>query len=213
MEPWLSLCTGIGTSYATHHFALAALKQQDVQTKTRGTQLEDALLAGGIAALVAYMTHPQPEWAFLVGIPVATLVYASIAEIPALRTSLANPTPTLLAVGGILGIAVVGLYGWSVYSMPEQRLVALSLTGMIVAWIASLWLQKHLDNDVLQKPTVHVHHWMIGVALIGMFGPFSYTGHLPSAVMVTIGLALIIHAASVYRITSGACSHATNCRV
>ena len=93
--------------------------------------------------------------------------------------------------------------------MPEQRLVAIIGAAVFIGWIGSYWVQRRLDK----KGTVHIHHWMLGVGLVMMFGAFSNAGHLPSSVIVTIGIGLIIHAASVYRITSGACASSGNCRV
>jgi hypothetical protein len=199
---------GLATSYASRAFALDVLKQGDVTPKSPGTQLEDALGAGAAAALAGFLAHPRPHSAFWAGIPVATLAYASIAEIPALRTSLANPTTPLLVIGGILASVILATFGWSAYSMPEQRTVAIVGALVFIGWIGSYWIQRHLDKD----GTVHIHHWMLGVGLVMMFGAFSNAGHLPSSVLVTIGIGLIIHAASVYRITSGACGTASNCR-
>lgn len=198
----------VATSYASRAFALNVLKQGDVTKKSPGTQLEDALGAGAAAALAGYLAHPQPDWAFWTGIPVATLAYTAIAEIPALRTSLANPTTPLLVIGGILGSVLVGTFGWSAYTMPEQRMIAIIGAAVFMGWIGSYWLQRHVDK----KGTVHIHHWMLGAGLVAMFGAFSNAGQLPSAVLVTIGIGLIIHASSVYRITSGACASSGNCR-
>lgn len=199
---------GLATSYASRAFALNVLKQGDVTKKSPGTQLEDALGAGAAAALAGYLAHPRPHSAFWAGIPVATLAYTAIAEIPALRTSLANPTMPLLVVGGILASAILATFGWSAYTMPEERMVAIIGAAVFIGWIGSYWLQRHLDT----YGNVHIHHWMLGVGLVMMFGAFSNAGHLPSSVLVTIGIGLIIHAASIYRITSGACTSSGNCR-
>lgn len=207
----LAAGTGVSTSYGTRLFAQRVLKQGDVTSKTYGTQLEDALLAGVFAALLSVLVHPTPTWLFLVGIPIATIAYTSIAEIPALRASLAKPTPVLLIVGGALATCVLGLYGYELYQ-SDDRMVSLVGTGVFAAWIGSFWLQKRMDRSVLKHPTVHIHHWMLGIGLMVMFGPF-VKNSIVSGVMVTIGLALVIHAASVYRITSGACSQAVNCRI
>ena len=204
----ITTCIGVATSYASRAFALNVLKQGDVTKKSPGTQLEDALGAGAAAALAGYLAHPRPDWAFWAGIPVATVAYASIAEIPALRTSLANPTMPLLVIGGILASVILATFGWSVYSMPEHRMIAIVSAIAYIGWIGSYWLQRRLDK----KGNVHIHHWMLGVGLVMMFGSFSNAGHLPSSVLVTIGIALFIHAASIYRITSGACASSGNCR-
>ena len=100
----------VATSYASRAFASNVLKQGDVTLKSPGTQLEDALGAAAAAGMAGYIAHPRPEWAFWAGIPVATLAYTSIAEIPALRTSLANPTTPLLVIGGILASLIIGTF-------------------------------------------------------------------------------------------------------
>jgi hypothetical protein len=203
---------GMASSYASRSFAAGVMHQGDVTVKSSGTQFEDALISGAFAAAAGYMTRPRPIWAFLPGILVATLTYTAIAEIPALRTSLASPTKPLLVTGGALALGTLMAYGWLWVRMPDQRFVATFGVLLFGAWMSTLWLQRRMDKDRVPKPTVHVHHWMLGLGLIMMFGAFSSGSSIVAGTFVTIGIALIVHAASVYRLTSGVCSYSTNCR-
>lgn len=205
MNSAFAASAGVSGYFAARRAAMA-VKQQDIQAKTLPEHWDDLKLV--IFGLVLYaLLAPQSSWLTFGTVPVAAAVYAVVAELPSLRTSLDNPTTSLKAVLGGAGLALAAGVWWLARADPSAIRPAAIALALAVAWHASDVVLLKVSKK--QTPeTLHIHHWSLGLALAAVAGVW---GPWPARIVAGVGLAMFVHANAVYRLSSSFCGYRVPC--
>lgn len=188
--------------------AIHVSHQTDVVRKKPSEHYEDLCVLMLMVYSVASMHPSLRSWPALVTLPVASAIFAWISNLPDLQSSLNAPSSLLLLVLGVVVVLLIGSIGYLGYT---ERGHLSSIAVVLVAaltYIVSLYLAAKDDAREGYKTQVHLHHWQIGLVIAVALGYFT---SMPGIVLAAIGLAVIVHGNSVYRLTSPFCGWRVPC--
>lgn len=194
--------------YTCRQTAIRVSKQTDVVQKKPSEHFEDLMVLSLMIAAVTALHPHLTTWPALTTLPVAAAVFAYISNLPQLQSSLNAPTPTLLLVLGVVVVLLVGSVGFMGYKQSDKLLPVAAVLGVALTYVTSLYAAATVDSQQGYKTQVHIHHWQIGLVIAVALGFFTY---LPGVVLAAVGLAVMVHGNSVYRLTSPFCGWRVPC--
>lgn len=209
--PYIPLVLMIALScWSARQTALHINKQTDVVDKKASETYEDFSACALVIILLAIARPQMTKWPCLVTMPCAAAIFAWISDLKPLQASLNAPTIGLkIALGAVavLLVTTIVFMGWT----EPNAMVPLAMTLLVaVLYIATLYLASWEDGRRGVTTETHIHHWQIGLLLAVLFSNFH--GILGTG-LAAVGLGIVCHGLSVYRLTSPFCGFRVPCSV
>ncbi len=174
--------------------------QTDVSIKRPSQTYEDFSICTFIVVLLATIRPQLKSWPSLVVMPFAAAIFAFISNLKPLQASLDNPTPQLKLALGIVAVVLVIALGCLAYSEPSAMLPAAATLVGCLAYVMSLYVATDIDVRKGQpRSETHLHHFQIGIMLALLISCFN---NIMATGLSAIGLAIVCHGLSVYRLAS-----------
>ena len=194
--------------YICRQTAIRLSQQTDVVLKKPTEHLEDlGVLTMMIVAVAALHPHLK-TWPGLTTVPIAAAVFAYISNLPSLQSSLNAPSSGLLFVLGIILVLLLASVGFMGYKQQDKLVPVGLVLGVAFLYVTSLYAAVKADAQQGYTTQLHIHHWQIGLVIALALGFFT---SLPGTVLAAIGLAVMVHGNSVYRLTSPFCGWRVPC--